>query len=404
MTGPIWNKKHVRSTNESSFSSSSNIPHECDSYQGGQQNDSEKNPIKIQAFKLTVWQRMWLLMLCILTGGLILMLFYWKKDLVKTFKVLSETNLLDNEAFLFITDSYDKTEILVNGFEYFNKKYLQLKSGPDRVPTFVYHKTRYYYDSVLASYLPIRHMIDSENPKPCKPQSILKNSVIFNDNFESLRKLKTKMFGLNQIIIEVPSVVMVFITELFSPFYIFQAASMILWFSDHYVIYATSILVMTTVSIVLSIKQIRENSRSLKRMIEKSGKPVRRLINYNFGDDGLMWEVCNDFELVEGDVVSLEGRDNDVLTCDMVLLEGGVILDESMLTGESIPVTKVELLEQGQLLERSSKNSLKYKTSSIKKQNTLYAGTNIIQTRGSRVLAVVVQEGLIIYLLFQTII
>ena len=137
-------------------------------------------------------------------------------------------------------------------------------------------------------------------------------------------------------------------------------------------------------------------------MIEKSGKPVRRLINHNFEDDGLMWEVCNDFELVEGDIVSLGGRDNDVLTCDMVLLEGGVILDESMLTGESIPVTKVELLEQGQLLEKSSKNSLKYKTSSIKKQNTLYAGTNIIQTRGTRVLAVVVQEGLIIYLLFQT--
>ena len=391
MTGPIWNKK-VRSSENSCTSSSTStfsVPHECLSYQGGQQNDSEKNPIKIQAYKLTVWQRMWLLVLCITTGGLILMLFYWKKDLLRKFKVLSKTNLLDSEGYLFITDSYDKTEIHVNDFQYFHKKHFQLKSGPDRVPTFVYHKTRYYYDSVLSSYLPIRHMIDSESPKPCKPQTILKNSVIFNQNFESLRKLKTAMFGLNQIVIEVPSVVMVFITELFSPFYIFQAASMILWFSDHYVIYATSILIMTTVSIVLSIKQIRQNSRSLKRMIEKSGKPVTRL---NYGENGLVWEVCNDFELVEGDVVSLGGRDNDILTCDMVLLEGAVILDESMLTGESIPVTKVELLEPGQILGENG-NILNYKSATIKKQNTLYAGTSIIQTRGSQVLAVVVRTG-----------
>lgn len=197
-------------------------------------------------------------------------------------------------------------------------------------------------------------MIDANAPKLCKPEDILKYTTIFNENFENTRKLKTSLFGLNQIVIEVPSILMVFLTEMFSPFYIFQVASIILWYTDQYGIYATSILIMTSVSIVLTIQQIRENSRSLKRMIEKGGKPVQKLINKN---DRFEWEVCNDFELVEGDIVNIEvdlDPKASVLTCDMVLLEGGVIVDESMLTGESIPVTKVAILDSGTVFSKNT--------------------------------------------------
>ena len=98
MTGPIWN---TSKTSPSTLSRScnpeqrKNVPHECDSYQGGQQNEAERNPIKIRAYKVTVLQRMWLLLLCLVTCGLILMLFYWRKDLLKKFRILTETHLLD---------------------------------------------------------------------------------------------------------------------------------------------------------------------------------------------------------------------------------------------------------------------------------------------------------------------
>jgi cation-transporting ATPase 13A2 len=58
-------------------------------------------------------------------------------------------------------------------------------------------------------------------------------------------------------------------------------------------------------------------------------------------------------ELVPGDVVLL---DAGVLPCDMVLLSGECIVDENMLTGESVPVRKVRSAEQrGRSCHRQSR-------------------------------------------------
>merc|ERR1711976_1058072 len=71
---------------------------------------------------------------------------------------------------------------------------------------------------------------------------------------------------------------------------------------------------------------------------------------------------------------------NEIICCDMVLLEGNVIVDESMLTGESIPVTKI------------AANSDKI-NAAPSKANVLLAGTRIIQTRGESVTATVARTG-----------
>ena len=54
-------------------------------------------------------------------------------------------------------------------------------------------------------------------------------------------------------------------------------------------------------------------------------------------------------DLVPGDVVEVE--DQSTAACDMVLLRGGCVVNESMLTGESVPVVKTPLdLSCGELL------------------------------------------------------
>ena len=46
-------------------------------------------------------------------------------------------------------------------------------------------------------------------------------------------------------------------------------------------------------------------------------------------------------ELVPGDYVLLPTNGGYTVECDAVLVEGSCVVNESMLTGESIPVTKV---------------------------------------------------------------
>ena len=46
-------------------------------------------------------------------------------------------------------------------------------------------------------------------------------------------------------------------------------------------------------------------------------------------------------QLVPGDVVCINPSEIQELHCDAVLVEGSCSVDESMLTGESYPITKV---------------------------------------------------------------
>ena len=46
-------------------------------------------------------------------------------------------------------------------------------------------------------------------------------------------------------------------------------------------------------------------------------------------------------ELVPGDLILLPTNGGYMMECDAVLIEGTCVVNESMLTGESIPITKV---------------------------------------------------------------
>ena len=46
-------------------------------------------------------------------------------------------------------------------------------------------------------------------------------------------------------------------------------------------------------------------------------------------------------ELVPGDLLLLPTTGGYMMECDAVLVEGTCVVNESMLTGESIPITKV---------------------------------------------------------------
>lgn len=71
-------------------------------------------------------------------------------------------------------------------------------------------------------------------------------------------------------------------------------------------------------------------------------------------------------QLVPGDIIEIPERAS--LPCDLILLSGSCIVNEAMLTGESIPVMKASLPVSG-LDIYSEKTASKY---------TLYGGTSVI--------------------------
>jgi len=69
---------------------------------------------------------------------------------------------------------------------------------------------------------------------------------------------RIKLYGENVITIDVKSYWQLFVEEVFNPFYIFQAFSVILWSLDDYFYYAGCIVFLTVVSVVTSLFQTRK--------------------------------------------------------------------------------------------------------------------------------------------------
>jgi cation-transporting ATPase 13A2 len=80
-------------------------------------------------------------------------------------------------------------------------------------------------------------------------------------------------------------------------------------------------------------------------------------------------------ELVPGDLVNLSNYPSTTVPADLLLLSGDAILNESMLTGESVPVSKIPAKEEDlvQWREHNQENS----------KCMLYGGTKIIRIRGT---------------------
>lgn len=73
-------------------------------------------------------------------------------------------------------------------------------------------------------------------------------------------------------------------------------------------------------------------------------------------------------DLVPGDIIEIP--DQVQVPCDIILLQGTCVLNESMLTGESVPAIKNSIPFTTDVYDFA--NDAKY---------TLYSGTTVIQTR-----------------------
>ena len=139
-------------------------------------------------------------------------------------------------------------------------------------------------------------------------------------------------FGPNLIELENRSVLRLFLDELVHPFNVFQLASVAIWCLEQYYLYAFTIFVISATSTAITLKETHENDCKLRSLSRFQCKV--RLTD----DSDASAQELDSTELVPGHQVQLDGI--EVCPADLVLLEGDAIVDESMLTGESVPVCK----------------------------------------------------------------
>lgn len=191
-------------------------------------------------------------------------------------------------------------------------------------------------------------------------------------------------YGSCNIEVPIKSIPRLLVEEVLNPFYLFQVFSMALWYWDGYVYYATCILLISVTSAVTSLVETLSNLRNIRKMANYTcSVRVMRGTNGLPATEADLKEI-NSSELVPGDVIEIP--ENTAMPCDLVLLTGSCIVNESMLTGESIPVIKNALPFTNTDCYNPEEDS-KY---------TLYGGTKVIQTRrygNSRVLGLVIRTS-----------
>lgn len=345
-------------------------------------NEDQENEMELFGYRLSVpW-----IILCVvgycLSGGILLLIFYWKPEWSVWANCIPSSLEKANVVLLRSTDErkkYTRKKVRWLTLDAFAHSFQSgcsaisdknsilnkaIRRSDLKVKFIRVQKIRYVWNFTEMKFQNIGTLEDEHS---CFSMHTNYASGLIEEE-QAIRRL---VCGHNTIEVEVAPLWKLFLLKVLNFLYIYQFVAITLMLVEGYLGYALAILVLCVCNITLSMVELRKQSSKLHNLV-KAHNNMKVTVCKRNGDYS---QVESRF-LVPGDIIILSGK-GFFMSCDAILINGTCVVNEGMLTGESIPVTKTQLPHLDDTMPWKQYSGEDYK------RHVLFCGTEVIRTEST---------------------